>query len=92
MIVNRQDINDPLYREILEKETHHNHVIIEDEHGIIRWEPNLDVMQFYQNISLDDLCPLLHCMGYGKNSEVYRKLYRDIGYSLSRYHEMFYEE
>lgn len=92
MIVNRQDINDPLYREILEKEIHHNHVIIEDEHGIIRWEPNLDVMQFYQNISLDDLCPLLHCMGYGKNSEVYRKLYRDIGYSLSRYHEMFYEE
>jgi hypothetical protein len=31
-------------------------------------------------------------MGYDKNSEVYRKLYRDIGYSLEGYWEIFYWE
>jgi hypothetical protein len=28
--------------------------------------------------------------GYTKNSEIYRKLYRDMGYSLSGYWEVFY--
>lgn len=92
-IIKREDITVEDYREILDKETHHEHVIIKDQHGTIRWKANPDVRHFIdEKISLNDLCPLLHCLGYGKNSEVYRKLYRDMGYSLSGYWEIFYWE
>jgi hypothetical protein len=80
------------YSEIIKTEEHHDHEIIRDAHGILRWKENKDVKTHLENISLNDLCPLLTCMGYGKNSEVYRKLYRDMGYSLSGYWEIFYWE
>lgn len=73
-------------------EEHHNHEIIEDEQGTWRWKENKDVNKILKNMSLNDLCPLLYFLGYGKNSEVYRKLYRDMGYSLSGYWEIFYWE
>ena len=88
--IRREDILVENYRLILDKETHHNHIIIEDEHGVIRWKENTNVEHFLKNISLNDLCPLLSCLGYDKNSEVYRKLYRDMGYSLNGYWEVFY--
>jgi hypothetical protein len=88
--VNREEITVENYRLILDKETHHNHIIIEDENGVLRWKENKDVQHFLKNISLNDLCPLLKCLGYDKNSEVYRKLYRDMGYSLNGYWEVFY--
>lgn len=81
-----------LYREMLKTEKHHKHKIIEDEQGTFRWEENVDVRKILTKISLNDLCPLLSVLGYGKNSEVYRKLYRDMGYSLSGYYEIFYWE
>ena len=80
------------YRLILETEVHHDHEIVKDESGTLRWKPNLDVIKYRENISLNDLCPLLKCLGYGQNSEVYRKLYRDMGYSLFGYWEIFYWE
>lgn len=89
-ILKREEIDVEMYREILDKETHHNHEIIEDENGTIRWKEDPHVTHFLNNISLNDLCPLLKCLGYGKNSEVYRKLYRDMGYSLCGYWEVFY--
>ena len=89
-IVNRNEIEVEHYQEIFKKESHHNHEIIETEDGVFRWKANPDVEHFLKNISLNDLCPLLNCLGYGKNSEVYRKLYRDMGYSLSGYWEIFY--
>ena len=89
-IVNRNEIEVEYYQEIFKKESHHNHEIIETEDGVFRWKANPDVEHFLKNISLNDLCPLLNCLGYGKNSEVYRKLYRDMGYSLSGYWEIFY--
>lgn len=91
-IVNRDDIKTDTYREILDVETHHGHVIIKDEHGTLRWKENPDVRKLLKNISLNDLCPLLCCLGYDKNSEVYRQLYRDMGYSLFGYWEIFYWE
>jgi len=91
-IIKRTEITDKYCREILDVETHHNHEIIRDEKGTLRWKPNLDIEPFLKNISLNDLCPLLHYLGYGKNSEVYRKLYRDMGYSLIGYWEIFYWE
>ena len=44
----------------------------------------------YINVIINDLIPLLDSLGYDKNSEVYRKLYRDMGYSLFGYWEVFY--
>lgn len=91
-IVNRSEIEVENYKEILEKESHHDHEIIEADDGVIRWRPNLNMEYYLKNISLNDLIPLLRCLGYDKNSEIYRKLYRDMGYSLSGYWEIFYWE
>lgn len=91
-IVKREEITEETYREILDVETHHNHEIIKDKNGTLRWKENPDVNRFLKNISLNDLCPLLNCLGYNKNSEVYRKLYRDMGYSLFGYWEIFFWE
>ena len=87
-IIARNDVPDD-YKEMLQKEAHHQHEIIEIN-GVIRWKENADVRRILQRVSLNDLCPLLDVLGYGKNSEVYRKLYRDMGYSLSGYWEVFY--
>lgn len=81
-----------IYRDMLKTEKHHKHEIIKEEDGVLRWKKNLDVDKLLQNISLNDLCPLLHILGYGKNSEVYRQLYRSMGCSLFCYWEVFYWE
>ena len=91
-IVKREDIKVQDYIEIFEKEKHHNHEIIRDDNGTLRWKENEVVESYRKNISLNDLCPLLTELGYGKNSEIYRKLYRNMGYSLSGYWEVFYWE
>lgn len=59
---------------------------------MIRWKENPNVTKILSLISLNDLIPLLYELGYDKNSEIYRKLYRDMGYSLSGYWEIFYWE
>jgi len=83
---------DKLYRDMLKTEKHHKHEIIETKEGTLRWKENPDVTRILEKISLNDLIPLLYCLGYNKNSEVYRQLYRDMGYSLSGYWEIFYWE
>jgi hypothetical protein len=77
------------FMEMMLTESHHEHEIIVKD-GYIRWKENDDTRHFLENISLNDLCPLLETLGHGKNSEVYRKLYRNMGYSLSGYWEIFY--
>lgn len=90
--VNRSDITEPDYLLILEKEAHHDHEMIMDEHGTLRWKKDKDVVDLLERIDLNYLCPLLMALGYGKNSEAYRKLYRCMGYSLYGYWEIFYWE
>lgn len=80
------------YREILEKEWHHDHEIIEDESGTFRWKQNPKVREIIDKGILNDLWYLFHTMGLTKNSEEVRKLYRDMGYSLSGYWEIFHWE
>ena len=89
--INRNEIEVDIFKKIIDTETHHEHEIIEVD-GVLRWKPNKNTNEFLKNISLNDLCQLLTCLGYGKNSEVYRKLYRDMGYSLFGYWEIFYWE
>jgi len=81
------------YREMLKKEKHHKHEIIEDEHGTYRWKANPTVRDLIGGkLNLNDIWILFNAMGYTKNSEVMRQMYRDMGYSLSGYWEIFYWE
>lgn len=81
------------YREWLVREPHHKHPIVIDSCGVIRWKESPFVRGVVsRSINLNDLCVLFLELGYGKNSEVYRKLYRDLGYSLGGYWEVFYWE
>lgn len=89
-IVQRNDIEGSEYTEIFNKESHHTHEVIRDEHGTLRWKENKMVNELIDKMDLNYLVHLLHELGFGKNSEVYRKMYRDMGYSLSGYWEIFY--
>lgn len=84
------DVED--YAEIFNNESHHKHRVIEDENGTLRWEEDPVVRRLINNIGLNDLWVLFMKMGLTKNSEEMRKLYRDMGYSLSGYWEIFYWE
>lgn len=90
-IVERKDLPEDYLQEMMKTESHHNQEIVRIN-GVLRWKANPAVVGLLENISLNDLCPLLCAMGFGKNSEVYRKLYRDMGYSLRGYWEVFYWE
>ena len=82
------DIED--YKLIFETESHHDHEVIEDEMGTVRWKTNPAVRAIIDKGILNDLWILFMSMGLTKNSEEVRKLYRDMGYSLSGYWEIFY--
>lgn len=83
-VINRNDIHDDLYREILDKEIHHDHEIVVID-GVFRWKE-------YPNNITEDIWEFIDNCNYDKNSEKYRKYYRDLGYSLSGYWEVFYWE
>lgn len=79
-----------VYMIIFDTECHHDHEIVMDG-DVLRWKANPTVRHLIdERIDLNYLINLFHQMGYGKNSEVYRKLYRDMGYSLSGYYDVFY--
>lgn len=84
---------DDATQEMLKTEMHHGHKIVEVD-GKFCWEVNDEVNNWIEkrNICLNDVCPMLHLLGYGKNSEIHRKLFRDIGYPLFGYWEKFYWE
>jgi len=91
--IKRKDIDVPDYQEIFEKEAHHKHEIVEDDNGTLRWKQDEKVREILdKSVNLNDLWYLFHTMGMDKNSEHVRKLYRDMGYSLSGYWEIFYWE
>lgn len=88
-IVNRSDL--PIdYSRMMKTEQHHDQEIIKDEHGTIRWKEDSFVSRFTDACSLNDIVAGFHAKGNGKNSEIYRELYRKMGYSLSGYWEIFY--
>jgi len=78
------------YRQIFEMEKHHNHEVVMTENGILRWKENPDVINMVRKIGLNDIVALFYTLGIDKNNEIHRKLFRDIGYSLSGYWEVFY--
>ncbi len=90
--IDRKEITEDTYTEILEKESHHDHKIIKDEQGTLRWQENKKIRELVDKIGLNDLIALFLKLGHDKNSEIYRKLYRYMGYSLFGYWEIFYWE
>ena len=83
-------IDHELFGEIMRKESHHDHPI--ELNKIPRWKQNDDVKAYVDKMGLNDTIGLFISMGYTRNSEVWRKLYRDIGTSLFAYWEVFYWE
>lgn len=84
---------DPAYQDILATEPHHKHEIILDDHNVIRWKANPSVRKLVDESELlNEFIILFHLLGVDKNHELYRKLYRDMGYSLSGYYDVFYWE
>ena len=89
--IEKESILIPDYRTIIENEPH-DHKIIVDTNGNFRWKANPDVRLLANTLGLNEIISNFHSKDIYKNSEPYRKLYRDIGYSLLGYWEIFYWE
>ena len=76
----------------MKTETHHNHVLIEDKDGIIKWKEDPMVTKILEKINLGHLLDLFRVLGLNKNSEVWRHLYRCIGFSIHAYYDVFYHK
>jgi len=88
--INREDITDLDFIKIIKKENHHNHEIIQDEEGKLYWKPDENLCAEIEGKNINDYIFHFHSIGLNKNSEEYRKFYRDMGYSLSAYWIIFY--
>lgn len=89
-IVERKDLPSN-FTEMMKTESHHDHEIVNVD-GVLRWKEDDFVSRFTDACNLNDIIVGLHANGNGKNSEIYRELYRKMGYSLNGYWEVFYWE
>ena len=88
--IKREEIKDLNFIKIIKKESHHNHEIIQDEEGILYWKPDENLCAEIEGKNINDNIFYFHSNGLDKNSEEYRKFYRDMGYSLLGYWNIFY--
>jgi len=88
-IIDRDDVPE-CYQEMLQIEQHHDHEIIKDDRGVLRWREDPFVSRFVDACNLNYIVMGFHDKGTDKNCEIYRELYRRMGYSLSGYMEIFY--
>ena len=88
-VLNRKELPTD-YDKMMLTETHHQHEIIQDDSGTIRWKEDKFIQQFTKDCSLNDVVSGFYTNGNNKNTESYRELYRRMGYSLSGYWEIFY--
>ena len=84
-IIERENISIGVWLEMKGKESHHNHTIIIEDNRL-RWGKTID------SEDLNKKWEEWSKRGLTKNSEEVRKYYRDIGYSLYGYWEIFYWE
>ncbi len=91
-IIQRDTIKNKTYREILDVETHHDHLIEKDEDGTLRWTRNYKVCEIVDKIGMENIFELFERLGANKNSELLRKMFRERGYTLFGYWELFYCE
>lgn len=77
------------YAEMMKTEQHHSHEIVMSN-DVIRWKSNAGVVEVTSMCDLNQMILAMQEKGIGKNDERYRRLYRNMGYSLSGYWEVFY--
>ena len=85
-------LTDPEHIEIIKTESHHGHELVLDKTGTVRWRPDPEVCEKMNGINFNNVIEEFLSQGLDKNCEDYRKVYRDIGYSLDGYWEIFYWE
>jgi hypothetical protein len=88
--INREEIKDLDFIEIMKKENHHNHEILQDMEGKLYWRQDDNISAEIEGKNINNNISNLLSKGLNKNSEEYRRFYRDIGYSLFGYWEIFY--
>ena len=88
--IERKEITDLDFIKIMKKENHHNHEIIQDNEGGLFWKPDEKLSAEIEGKNINDNIFYFQSNGLDKNSEEYRKFYRDIGYSLLGYWNIFY--
>lgn len=66
------------------------HPIIRDEQGVIRYKRNTLIYYLYERISINDMV-LMYQRGAWER-DVFMQFYRDIGYSLSGFAEVWGDE
>jgi len=77
----------------LKKERHHDHEIIIDKmDGKFYWKEDPAIRKIIDEIGLEKIYAFFELLGVTKNSEIIRKMYRGMGYSLFGYWELFYCE
>lgn len=88
----RKEVSDMAehYRVVLETESYHDHELVEDEIGRPKWRENPETWVMVEEIGLTNVSKVLNQLGYGKETEVMKKLFRDMGYLLEGYYELFY--
>ena len=80
IIIERKDILEPIFQKMLQTEMHHTHEIIQDKNGVLRWK---------KGVNTDSIDSIFY-EAESRSSESLRRLYRDLGYSLFAYYELFY--
>jgi hypothetical protein len=90
--ITKSQIVYPHHLEILRREFHHNHELVLDRFSTIRWKPDDRICSILSGLNFNNVVRDLISRGIDKNCEEYRKVYRDIGYSLDGYWELFYLE
>jgi hypothetical protein len=94
IIVPREEITDTRFGEIFKTEPHVRHRVVRyADSNHLYWEkhpPVILLMQAEGGISFEEMLDAMIKQGHNKNSEIYRKLYRDAGCSLYDYYETFY--
>ena len=93
-IVSRKEAGETveLYKEIIDSESH-SHPIVETIEGgseVWRWKTDPEIEALVDKVDFNELIMFLYKHDYTKNGELWRHLYRSIGYSLSGYWEIFY--
>lgn len=83
-IIDRKDILVPHFQEIFKTEWHYQHEIIADKNYILRWKSD------FASKSEGEIMEEIESYNGSRNSESFRKLYRDLGFSLSGYYDLFY--
>jgi hypothetical protein len=77
---------------MMEYEAHHDHEIIMDNAGMLRWKDDPEVRKLLIEYGgcTDNIIQVIRGMGYDNNSEVLRKFYRDCGLMLVEYFDILY--